>query len=135
MQVGPSSKVIKFLNENPNSRAKTVIDSTNLDAQTVYRALSYLHKTKRLSRRAGRYSVAYALPMTAITAEEKQPPVPKPALKDKALSSLLLKVRSLERELEEIRQESHDYAVKYFDAKAIIKYLEDRLKEKSNGNA
>lgn len=126
MKVGPSKAVIKFLNENPNSKAKTVIDSTNLDAQTVYRVLSYLHRTKRLSRRAGRYSVAYALPMTAITAEEKQSaPVESPVAN--VMRKTEAENKRLHAEIEDMKDQLQDISVKYYDALAVINYLEKLL--------
>lgn len=130
MKVGPSKAVIKFLNENPNSKAKTVIDSTNLDAQTVYRVLSYLHRTKRLSRRAGRYSVAYALPMTAITAEEKQSaPVESPVAN--VMRKTEAENKRLHAEIESLNTQLKLVSIKYYDAMAVVKYLEKKL----DGNA
>lgn len=130
MQVGPSAKVIKYLNENPNSRAKAVIDSTDLDAQTVYRVLSYLHKTNKLRRRAGKYSVAYDLPMTAITAEEKQP-----APTENPVTNVMRKTEAenkrLHAEVESLHEQLKRVSVKYYDAMAVVKYLEKKL----DGNA
>lgn len=128
--LGPSEKVIKYLNENPNSKAKAVIDSTNLEAKSVYRVLSYLHKTKRLNRRAGRYSVAYALPMTSITAEEKQPtPVESPVVN--VMRKTETENKRLHAEIESLNTQLKLVSVKYYDAMAVVKYLEKKL----DGNA
>jgi hypothetical protein len=104
--------------------------------------LSYLVKNKKLNRRAGKYTIAYGLPMTAITPEEKTKIEPPTAAGQKVhgqrmrmLDNLLLSTNpnaDLEKELQETKDELHKYAVKYYDAKAVIKYLEQKL---ADGNA
>jgi len=132
MKVGPSIKVIKYLNQNPNSRAKAIIDSTDLDAQSVYRVLSYLHKTKKLSRRAGKYSVAYDLPMTAITPTQQV--TPKNVEQSRQIAALQFEVdkqelliKTLKEQNEDLKRESTELNIKYYDSQAVVKYLEQKL--------
>jgi DNA-binding IclR family transcriptional regulator len=72
MKTSPTQQIVKLINEQPNLRAGEIIKTTGIEDAKVYRTLSYLVKTKKLNRRAGKYTIAYGLPMTAITPEEKQ---------------------------------------------------------------
>lgn len=138
MKTSPTQQIVKLINEQPGLRAGEIIKTTGMEDAKVYRTLSYLVKTKKLSRRAGKYTIAYGLPMTAITPEEKTKIEPPTAAGQKVhgqrmrMLDNLLPNTGLEKELQETKDELHKYAVKYYDAKAVIKYLEQKL---ADGNA
>ena len=138
MKTSPTQQIVKLINEQPNLRAGEIIKTTGIEDAKVYRTLSYLVKTKKLNRRAGKYTIAYGLPMTAITPEEKTKIEPPTAARQKAhgqrmrMLDNLLPNANLEKELQETKDELHKYAVKYYDAKAVIKYLAQKL---ADGNA
>lgn len=86
-----------------------------------------MRKNGKLKRRNGKYSVVFELPMTAITPTEA--PVVKSELK--RVQELLSKIQRLEATVSELRDLHHQTLIDFYDAKAVIKYLEGRLDEHS----
>lgn len=120
MRTNTGKEVIKVLNKTPNLKAGEIVKHTGIAVDKVYRALSYLVKTKKLSRRGGKYSIAYALPMTAITPEDKPDNQPVIQVMRKAETEN----KRLHAEVETLKDQLQDVSVKYYDALAVIKYLE-----------
>ena len=120
-------QVIKALNETPNLTSKELVAKTGLDLKQVYYAVSRMRKNGKLKRRNGKYSVVFELPMTAITPTEA--PVVKSELK--RVQELLSKIQRLEATVSELRDLHHQTLIDFYDAKAVIKYLEGRLDEHS----
>ena len=58
MKTSPTQQIVKLINEQPNLRAGEIIKTTGIEDAKVYRTLSYLVKTKKLNRRAGKYTIA-----------------------------------------------------------------------------
>lgn len=123
MRASTGKEVIKVLNKTPNLKAGEICKALGMQGMgidKVYRALSYLVKTKKLSRRGGRYTIAYGLPMTAIAPDAK--PDPQPVIQ--AMRKTETENKRLHEEAETLKDQLQDISVKYYDALAVINYLE-----------
>lgn len=116
-----SEQVVKLLNETPNLGAKEIAEKTGAKISRVYYALSYMTKTKKIKRRNGKYSIAYELPMTtmpvSIDVPETSPTIRK--LQDQ--------LRALQDDYHHLKEEHSENLIAFYDAKAVIKYLEQKL--------
>jgi hypothetical protein len=122
-----AQQIIKVLNETPNLTSKELVAKTGLDLKQVYYAVHRMRKNGKLKRRNGKYSVVFELPMTAITPTEA--PVVKTDLK--RIQELLSRIEYLEIELEDAKDKHHQALIDFYDARAVVKYLEGRLDEHS----
>lgn len=123
-----SHEIIKVLNETPNLKTPEIASKTGLTLKQVYYAVSRLRKAGKLKRRNGKYSVVFELPMTTMPIESKE--VSQPKYNDQSmLSKLTGRLNALQQDYEHLKEEHHAMMVNYYDAKAVIKYLESRLDE------
>ena len=135
MKTSPTQQIVKLINEQPSLKAGEIIKTTGMEGGKVYRTLSYLVKTKKLSRRAGKYTIAYGLPMTAINPEQPtvQVQMPKPHVTAKVQNErkamreqdlLHTDISELKNKIADLEEQLQDMSVKYYDALAVINYLE-----------
>jgi len=87
----------------------------------VYQTLSYLHKINKLKRNGQRYSVQFELPMTSM-------PIPEVKTQQEADKKFNKEIDVLRAELDELKADHSELLTAYFDSKAVIKYLEEKLR-------
>ena len=116
-----SHKIVKLLNQTPNLKAGEIIAKIKEPSTKVYQTLSYLHKTNKLKRNGQRYSVQFELPMTSM-------PIPAVKTQQETDKKYNKEMDALRVELDELKADHSELLTAYFDAKAVIKYLEEKLR-------
>lgn len=118
-----SHKIIKLLNETPNLKAGEVASKLKVSPTKVYQTLSYLHKTNKLKRVDQKYSVQFELPMTGIPLTT----IPAARVEQETDKKLRKEIDGLRSELADLKADHSELLTAYFDTKAIVKYLEEKL--------
>ena len=118
-----SQKIIKLLNETPNLKAGEVASKLKVSPTKVYQTLSYLHKTNKLKRVDQKYSVQFELPMTGIPLTT----IPAARVEQETDKKLRKEIDGLRSELADLKADHSELLTAYFDTKAIVKYLEEKL--------
>lgn len=127
-----SQQIVKVLNETPNLKSSEIAKKMGVDVKKVYHSLYYMVRAKKLKRKAGRYSIVYELPMTTMpVVEVSEPTSAKPEtssnVRDVMVRRLMSQLNSLQKDYEYLKEEHKENLIKFYDAKAVIKYLEDKL--------
>lgn len=125
-----SHEIIKLLNETPNLKTPEIALRAGLTLKQVYYAVSRLRKAGKLKRRNGnRYSVVFELPMTTMPIAVDETTHKNPSVSSEMVHKLTGRLNALQQDYEHLKEENHAMMVNYYDAKAVIKYLESRLDE------
>lgn len=118
-----SHKIIKLLNETPDLKAGEVASKLKVSPTKVYQTLSYLHKTNKVKRANQKYSVQFELPMTGIPLTT----APVARVEQETDKKLRKEIDGLRNELADLKADHSELLTAYFDTKAIVKYLEEKL--------
>lgn len=123
-----SQKIIKLLNDTPNLKAGEVASKLKISPAKVYQTLSYLYKTNKVKRVNQKYSVQFELPMTSIPmAIDEAVKIPTARVEQEIDKKLHREVYALRNELNDLKADHSELLMAYFDTKAIVKYLEEKL--------
>ena len=128
-----SEAVLNYVSKESNVTPAVVVEHVNKPTNQLYTAIWKLVKSGKLVKDAnGVLRIPKALPMTAL-----KPNVPmavdsiEPINKRKATGlemSMGKKISVLEKEVESLKRELTQMSVNYYDALAVIKYLENKAK-------
>lgn len=123
--------ILEYLKLNPGSRAAKIAAGTYKPINQVYTNLGVLLKKGALKRQSQAYWLVGSVPMTAINPEQPtvQVQMPKPSgLIENPIANVMRKSeaenRRLHEEVETLKEQLQDMSVKYYDALAVINYLE-----------
>ena len=123
--------IIEFLKTNPGSKPAKIKLHTNKPMNQVYTMLANLAKKGILRRRNHAYWLVDSVPMTALNPEQPNVQVQMPNT-SKPIESPVTQVmrkteaenKRLHEEIETLKEQLQDMSVKYYDAVAVINYLE-----------
>lgn len=123
--------ILEYLKLNPGSRAAKIAAGTYKPINQVYTNLGVLLKKGALKRQSQAYWLVGSVPMTAINPEQPtvQVQMPKPSGPiENPIANVMRKSeaenRRLHEEVETLKEQLQDMSVKYYDALAVINYLE-----------
>ena len=123
--------ILEYLKLNPGSRAGKIAAGTYKPINQVYTNLGVLLKKGALKRQSQAYWLVGSVPMTAINTEQLtvQVQMPKPSGPiESPIANVMRKSeaenRRLHEEVETLKEQLQDMSVKYYDALAVINYLE-----------
>jgi hypothetical protein len=125
--------VLNYISKESNVTPAVVVEHVNKPTNQLYTAIWKLVKSGKLVKDAnGVLRIPKALPMTAL-----KPNVPmavdsiEPINKRKSTGlemSMGKKISVLEKEIESLKRDLTQMSVNYYDALAVIKYLENKAK-------
>ena len=127
--------ILEYLKLNPGSRAGKIAAGTYKPINQVYTNLGVLLKKGALKRQSQAYWLVGSVPMTAINPEQPTVPVqmPKPHVTAKVQNErkamreqdlLHIDISELKNKIADLEEQLQDVSVKYYDALAVINYLE-----------
>ena len=130
--------ILEYLKLNPGSKAGKIAAGTYKQVRQVYTILGLLVKKGILKRRNHTYWLVDSVPMTALNPEQPiaQIQMPKPHVTAKVQNErkamreqdlLHIEISELKNQIADLEEQLQDISVKYYDAVAVINYLEKFL--------
>lgn len=123
--------VLEYLKLNPGSKAGKIAAGTYKPIAQVYTSLGMLTKKGILRRRNHAYWLVDSVPMTALNPEQPNVQVQMPNTSKPVETPITYVMRKAEaenkrlhEEVETLKDQLQDMSVKYYDAVAVINYLE-----------
>jgi hypothetical protein len=127
--------ILEYLKLNPGSKAGKISAGTYKPVNQVYTNLGVLLKKGALKRKNHAYWLVDSVPMTALNPEQPtvQIHMPKPHVTTKVENErkamreqdlLHIKISELKNQIADLEEQLQDISVKYYDALAVINYLE-----------
>lgn len=131
--------ILEYLKLNPGSKAGKIAAGTYKEVRQVYTILGVLVKKGILKRRNHAYWLVDSVPMTALNPEQPavQVKMPKPyvattverereLMREQDLH--YIETSELKNQIADLQEQIQDISVKYYDAMAVINYLEKFFK-------
>jgi len=119
--------IVEYLKLHPGSKPATIKLNTNKPMDQVYTTLSKMVKQNIVRRRNGSYTLINTVPMTTINTGEAVE-VQLPTTSVNPVANVMRKTEAenkrMHAEIESLKDQLQDLSVKYYDALAVINYLE-----------
>ena len=119
--------IVEYLKLHPGSKPATIKANTSKPMNQVYTTLSKMVKQNIVRRRNGSYTLINTVPMTTINTGEAVE-VQLPTTSVNPVANVMRKTeaenRRMHAEIESLKDQLQDLSVKYYDALAVINYLE-----------